>query len=275
MLNLIDIGVNLTKGRFDADRDAVLNRAREAGVRQMIVTGTDLAASGAAAELASSHPGVLFSTAGVHPHHARDWSEETAVALRALAARAGVVAIGECGLDFDRNYSTPKDQERAFEAQLGIAAETGLPLFLHEREAHGRMLEILDGAGRPRGVLHCFTGGPEQAQAYLERGLHLGVTGWLCDERRGDALREAVKIIPGDRLLLETDAPFLYPRDLSWPLDGEGAKKPSRNRNEPAFLPHVATTAAMLRGETPEALATRSSAAAHALFGLSEPDIRT
>lgn len=274
MLDLIDIGVNLAKGRFEADRDQVITRARAAGVRQMIVTGTDLEASEAAAELASSHTGGLFATAGVHPHHAKDWAEGTAAAIRALAVRPGVVAIGECGLDFDRNYSSPADQEGAFAAQLQLASESGLPLFLHEREAHARMLEMLDAAAPVRGVLHCFTGGPAEAEAYLKRGLHLGVTGWLCDERRGDALREAVKIIPGDRLLLETDAPFLYPRDLPWPLDGEGAKKPSRNRNEPAFLPHVAKVAAALRGEAPGALAAQSSAAARALFGLPEPDFR-
>jgi len=271
MFDLIDIGVNLTKGRFDVDRHQVIARARSAGVRQMIVTGVDAAASEEAATLAASHPEVLFATAGVHPHHAKDWTDETAAAIRALAARPGVVAIGECGLDFDRNYSAPGDQERAFAAQLSLAAETGLPLFLHEREAHGRMLEMLDAAAPVRGVLHCFTGGPAEAEAYLSRGLHLGVTGWLCDERRGEALREAVKIIPGDRLLLETDAPFLYPRDLPWPLDGEGAKKPSRNRNEPAFLPHVAKAAAALRGEGPEALAAQSSAAARAFFTLPQP----
>lgn len=268
MLDLIDIGVNLAKGRFDADRAQVIDRAAAAGVRQMIVTGADLATSEAASDLAAAHPGVLFATAGVHPHHADGWTEETAATIRALAARPGGVAIGECGLDFDRNYSSPDAQERAFAAQLALAAETGLPLFLHEREAHGRMLEMLDAAGSVRGVLHCFTGGPEEAAAYLERGLHLGVTGWLCDERRGQALREAAKIIPGDRLLLETDAPFLYPRDLPWPLGGEGAKKSSRNRNEPAFLPHVARVAAALRGEAPEALAVRSAAATRALFGL-------
>ncbi len=270
-MDLIDIGANLTKGRFDSDRTQVIERAAAAGVRQMIVTGTDLAASEAATDLAATHPGKLFATAGVHPHQAKDWSYDASAAIKELAERSEVVAIGESGLDFDRNYSSPVDQERAFAAQLSIAAETGLPLFLHERDAHIRTLEMLDAAGRPKGVLHCFTGGPDQARAYLERGLHLGVTGWLCDERRGNALREAVKIIPPDRLLLETDAPFLYPRDLEWPLDGEGAKKPSRNRNEPAFLPHISRAAANLRGEDLNALADQCSAATRALFGLPKP----
>ncbi len=272
MLDLIDIGVNLTKGRFDTDRDQVIARAREAGVRQLMATGTDLTASHDAAELAATRSGVVFATAGVHPHHADAWDETVFAEIRVLATRSEVVAIGECGLDFDRNYSAPEAQERAFAAQLEIAVETGLPLFLHERAAHERMLEMLDQAAPVRGVLHCSTRGPEEARAYLDRGLHLGVTGWLCDERRGDALRDSVRMIPGDRLLLETDAPFLYPRDMPWPLDGEGAKKPSRNRNEPSFLPHICKAAAALRGETSEALAKRSSAATRALFDLPDPD---
>jgi TatD DNase family protein len=131
------------------------------------------------------------------------------------------------------------------------------------------MLKILDEAGGdlPPAVLHCFTGDRAAAEAYLERGLHLGVTGWVCDERRGEALRGAVPAIPAGRLMLETDAPFLYPRSLPWPLEGEGAKKPSRNRNEPAFLPHVAEAVAALRGEPVEALAAHTTAAAVAFFG--------
>lgn len=272
MLDLIDIGVNLTKGRFDSDRDEVIARAAAVGVRQMMVTGTDMTASREAADLAAKAPGALYATAGVHPHHADGWSEAVAEEIRRFAKHSNVVAIGECGLDFDRNYSTPEAQERAFVAQLRIAREVGAPVFLHERAAHARMLEMLDEAAPVRGVLHCFTGGPEEARAYLDRGLHLGVTGWLCDERRGEALQAAILVIPGDRLLLETDAPFLYPRDLPWPLDGEGAKKPSRNRNEPSFLLHICEAAAKLRGEEPEALAAQSSAATRALFDLPIPD---
>src|SRR5690606_12287965 len=198
----------------------------------MIVTGTSVTASAQAAELAASRPG-LYATAGVHPHHAVELDAHTVDALRELAAQPKVVAVGECGLDFFRNFSPPDAQERAFVAQLELAAECGLPVFLHQRDAHERFTAILTEHRKSLtgGVAHCFTGGPAELEAYLELGLYIGVTGWLCDDRRGAALRAALPRIPLDRLLLETDAPYLLPRDL--------AEKPRNRRNEPAFLPHV------------------------------------
>ncbi len=258
---LVDIGANLTNRAFARDLDAVIEGALAAGVRRMIVTGTSLAHSEAALELCARWPGVLWATAGIHPHHA---SECDAAALRALAgllAEPAVVAVGECGLDFNRNYSPPAVQEAAFVAQLGLARDCGKPLFLHERDAHARQLALLDAeaAGLP-GVAHCFTGDIAQMRAYAARGLHLGVTGWVCDERRGEALRGAVAGIPDDRLLLETDAPWLLPRDLE--------PRPPGARNEPRFLPHVCAAVARLRGAAPEAVAATTTANAERLFGL-------
>ena len=173
-----------------------------------------------------------------------------------------MVAVGETGLDFNRNYSPPEAQERAFEAQLGLAERTGLPLFLHERDAAARMLAMLRSlrASWRGGVIHCFTGGREALFDYLDLGLHIGITGWVCDERRGLELRELVNEIPADRLLLETDAPYLLPRNLYHP--------PKNGRNEPQFLPHIAEFAAMQRGVSAALLAQQTTANAKALFGL-------
>jgi TatD DNase family protein len=261
-LLLVDIGANLAHRRFDSDRDAVLARARAAGVTRQVITGTSVAVSQAAAELAARHPGELWSTAGIHPHDARHASPEALAALRALTALPQVKAVGECGLDFDRNFSPPADQERAFEAQLELAAETGLPVFLHERAAHARFVAILKNA-RPRlraAVAHCFTGSAAELDAYLALDLHIGITGWINDERRGLALRSVVGRIPADRLMIETDAPFLTPHDAR--------PKPAGGRNEPALLPLVLAAVARAVGRPAEDVARETTQVACAFFGL-------
>jgi TatD DNase family protein len=232
-MELIDIGVNLTHRSFVADRNEVIRRASDVGVRVMVVTGTDLKASLSAYDLARKHPGTLFSTAGVHPHNARKCDPGTIESLRELASRDGVVAIGECGLDFNRDFSPRSAQEKCFEAQIQLACELKKPLFLHERDAHLRFIEILREY-RPNisaAVVHCFTGSAEELKAYLDMDFHVGITGWICDERRGLHLRELIRHIPLNRLMLETDAPFLTPRNIS--------PRPRDGRNEPAFLIHV------------------------------------
>ncbi len=241
---MFDIGVNLTSGQFDKDRDEVVVRALAAGVSGMLLTGTNLHESQQAQALARRYDN-CWSTAGVHPHDASHWQPDTAEALRALAQMPEVVAIGECGLDFNRNYSTPQEQERAFSAQLALAAELALPVFMHCRDAHERFIALLTPwlDKLPAAVLHCFTGTEEEARDCLERGLYLGITGWVCDERRGLALQKLLPMIPADKLMLETDAPWLLPRDL--------LPKPASRRNEPAFLPHILQRVAALRGEDP------------------------
>ncbi|MGR4052003.1 3'-5' ssDNA/RNA exonuclease TatD [Kosakonia cowanii] len=258
---MFDIGVNLTSSQFDRDRDEIVTRAQTAGVTGMLITGTNLHESQQAQRLTQRYAR-CWSTAGVHPHDSSSWTEETAQAMRTLAKMPGVVAIGECGLDFNRNFSTPQEQERAFSAQLALAAELNLPLFLHCRDAHERFLALLDPwlDRLPGAVLHCFTGSAEEAQACIARGLYLGITGWVCDERRGLALREVVPMIPADRLMIETDAPWLLPRDLK--------PKPASRRNEPALLGHILTTVAKLRGEAPQALSTATDENVKRLFGI-------
>jgi TatD DNase family protein len=257
-MQLVDIGANLTHASFRDDLDAVVARAREHGVAAMIVTGTTVEESRRAAEIAEAHG--LYATAGVHPHHARECNEGTIRALREAARHPKVVAIGECGLDFNRNYSPHPSQERWFVAQLELAAELGKPLFLHSRDAHPRFAEILRNLRVGKAVAHCFTGESAELRAYLDLGLYIGITGWICDERRGRHLVELVKEIPQDRLLLETDAPYLTPRDLR--------PQPKARRNEPAFLPHILRAVARARGEAPEALAAATTRNAKTLFGL-------
>jgi TatD DNase family protein len=257
-MQLVDVGANLTHASFRGDLEAVLARARAAGVATIVVTGTSVEESRRAAALAEAHG--LYATAGVHPHHARECDAATIPALRAIVAQPRVVALGECGLDFNRNYSPHPDQEKWFVAQLELAAELGKPLFLHSRDAHPRIAGILRHHKVGKAVAHCFTGEAAELRAYLELGLYIGITGWICDERRGRHLVELVKEVPQDRLLLETDAPYLTPRDLH--------PQPRARRNEPAFLPHVARAVARARGEPVEVLAAATTRNARELFGL-------
>lgn len=265
----VDIGVNLDHRRFEPDRDQVVDRALDVGVSDLILTGTSHEGSKRAAALAG-HYG-QFCTAGVHPHDAASFEAQGGVsALLALLEAPQVVAVGECGLDFDRDFSPRDIQERVFAEQLRVAQSQKLPVFLHERKAHARFCAIFDEVieGAPiEGVVHCFTGERAELHAYLDRGLFIGVTGWICDERRGQHLLEIVSEIPSGRLLIETDAPFLTPRTLR--------PRPKKGRNEPSLLPHIAEVIAKARGESVALLAENTSAAADQLFGLAEARART
>jgi TatD DNase family protein len=258
---VIDVGANLTHAAFRADLDQVVARARGAGVTSIVVTGTTVDESRSALEIASRFE--LYATAGVHPHHARDCSPATIPGLKGIAGHPRVVAIGECGLDFNRNYSPRPDQEKCFIAQLELGIEIGKPLFLHSRDAHPRFSEILKGMGVSKAVAHCFTGEKKELHAYLDLGLYIGITGWICDERRGRHLLELVREIPRDRLLLETDSPYLTPRDLR--------PQPRARRNEPAFLPHIAQTVARALGRPAAEVAAETSRNARTLFAIDEP----
>jgi TatD DNase family protein len=259
---LIDIGINLAHDSYDADRDAVIARARAAGVGRMIVTGSDLDSSRHAIALARRFPGVLHATAGVHPHHAARLDEATLAALRPLYADPQVVAVGECGLDYFRNLSPHADQARAFRLQLELAIGLRRPLFLHQRDAHAEFVRILReyAAALPPAVAHCFTGSLAEAEECLAMGLYIGITGWICDERRGTHLAEVVRRIPAGRLMLESDGPYLLPRSLR--------PRPASRRNEPMYLTEICRAVAAARGESYETVASATSATAAAFFGL-------
>jgi TatD DNase family protein len=260
--SLIDIGINLAHDSFNGDRDAVIARAAQAGVVQMIATGSNGASTRESIEMARAHPRRLFATAGVHPHYSKELSIELLAELRQLATLPEVVAVGECGLDYFRDLSPRAVQQEAFHRQLELAAAVNKPVFLHQRDAHADFLAILreHRAALPGGVAHCFTGSREELTAYLDLDLAIGITGWICDERRGAHLLPLMREVPVDRLLLETDGPYLLPRNLP--------AKPASRRNEPAYLPHIAAAVAQARGEPVEQLAKATTEAARRLFRL-------
>jgi TatD DNase family protein len=264
-MQLIDIGVNLGNPSFDQQQQAVLERAYAAGVCQLMLTGTSIEGSEQAAMLCSEldeQGNRLFSTAGIHPHSASDWNASSANQLRELLRQPRVKAVGECGLDFNRDFSPRPQQEKVLQEHLALAAELQLPVFLHERDACQRLLDILKDYRDhlPAAVVHCFTGEQRSLFAYLDMDLHIGITGWICDERRGTHLHPLMREIPRGRLMLESDAPYLLPRSLR--------PKPKNGKNEPAYLPEVLREVALHRGESEQDLAAHSTACARAFFSL-------
>ena len=261
---LIDIGANLTHDSFDADRREVVDRAMAAGVGRFIITGSSEQGSRDALKLATEYPGVMYSTAGVHPHHASEYSDDVENTLASLLDEPNVVAVGECGLDYFRNFSPVAAQRDAFSRQLALAERVQKPVFLHQRDAHAEFVELL--ARRidrlPRCVAHCFTGDESMLRDYLELDLYIGITGWICDERRGGHLKELIGQIPRDRLMIETDAPYLLPRSLR--------PRPKTRRNEPAFLREVLRVVAEAAGVPESEMAESTTANAMCFFGIAD-----
>lgn len=262
-MNLIDIGANLSHQSFAHDFDEVINSATCAGLSRIIVTGTDLESSRAALKLSKDRSELFSATAGFHPHVASTCSDADLQEIRQLASQPEVVAIGETGLDFNRNYSAQKDQLAIFEQHLLLAVDLQKPLFLHQRDAHDDFIRLLrkyrpDLVG---GVVHCFTDSEAALMDYLELDMHIGITGWLCDERRGQELQGLVAKIPPHRLLMETDAPYLLPRTLK--------PKPKTRRNEPRHLVEVLKALADHTGRDQEAIARETTANALKLFKFS------
>ena len=261
-MELIDIGCNLTHDSFAADRSEVIQRARAAGVEQIIVTGASEEGSTAALELARAHPGELYATCGVHPHHASDFTVDSETFMREMSSQAGIVAIGETGLDYFRDFSPRDAQRKAFERQLQIGMDCGLPLFLHQRDAHEDFIAIVREVRDQLSdlVVHCFTGTKRELFQCLDLDCFVGITGWICDERRGTHMLEFMQEIPAQRLLIETDSPYLKPRNLR--------PRVKAHRNEPQWLPWIAQTLASCRGETVEQLAAQTTANARRFFRL-------
>ena len=257
---MIDIGANLTHKSFEGRIDGVLSAAHAQGLRAIIVTGTSVAESLAAIELAHRHPENLFATAGVHPHSAADVQANWLESLSDLATDEKVVAIGETGLDFFRNFSPRESQIDVFIKQLHLASQVELPVFVHDRDSDGQTYEILKHHKATDVVVHCFTGTIEDLQNYLSCGCYIGITGWVCDERRGMPLAALVPEIPIDRLLIETDAPYLLPRTIR--------PRPKSRHNEPRYLPYVAAKVAELRQQPLSLIQGATEANARKLFRL-------
>ncbi|GIT37555.1 MAG: 3'-5' ssDNA/RNA exonuclease TatD [Gammaproteobacteria bacterium] len=238
--SFIDIGANLTDQSFDQDRDKIIEDSFQNGIEQIIVTSSSVNESLKSIELARSYKGKIWATAGIHPHNASNASENFKDDLMAILNHDEVVAIGECGLDYFRNFSSKEEQRKIFKGHLELAHKVDLPLFLHQRDAHDDFLGMIKDYGPKelKGVAHCFTGSKEQMESYLDLGLYIGVTGWLCDSRRNSELLGAINYIPKDRLLIETDSPYLMPKSLS--------KSLNTRRNEPQFLGYIAKELATL-----------------------------
>lgn len=247
---MIDIGVNFINKRMASKQTALINQAKTVGVTGIIATGTTLSNSIKTADLVKKHKGYLYMTAGVHPHYASEWSNKHRETIIELAKNDYVVAIGECGLDFDRMHSPKEVQIDVFRKQLDIARELDLPVFLHERAAVEDFLKVFEDYTDliERSIVHCFTGNKETLQKYLDLGFMIGITGWVADNRRGEPLREALQICPLDRICIETDAPFLTPHNLP--------HRPSHN--EPKYLPYVAKKLAEVKGVDVEEVIERT-----------------
>jgi len=261
-MQLIDIGANIGHESFAEDFDDMLARAAQVGVTRMVVTGSDAHSNADAIALAQTYPGQLFATAGLHPHHASDWNDGLAAAIGQASRDQQIVAIGETGLDYFRDISPRGAQQQAFAAQLAIAAEYGLPVFLHQRDAHADFLAILREhlPDIPAAVVHCFTDTSAALDDYLTLGCHIGITGWICDERRGEDLYQAVSEIPDNRLMIETDSPYLMPRTIR--------PKPKTRRNEPCNLPYILASVAAARSQSPAAVAQYTTRNAEHFFNL-------
>lgn len=261
-MKLVDIGVNFHSKQLDGLEQFLVERARAEGLVAIVATGTSILASRRAREVSLRYPGYVYWTAGIHPHAARDWSPLARAELTEMLADPTCVACGEAGLDFNRNFSTPASQRHALEQQLELAVTSGKPLFLHCRDAFVDFVPMLRNAmsAGAHGIVHCFTGTAAEAETFIDLGLDIGVTGWVTDKMRGTALRDAVKLIPLNRLHLETDAPYLGPKNY----------KSRRSYNEPANLPHIAREVAELRGQDVTLVAETCSANSIKLFRLGQ-----
>jgi TatD DNase family protein len=240
-IRLFDSHLHLSDRAFDEDRSAVLQRARDAGVAELVSVASNPVDARRAIDLAGASPGV-WATAGLHPHEAAAFNAELLAELEDLAALSEVVAIGETGLDYHYDNSPREEQRHAFRSQLQLAERTDLPVVVHSRDAEEETAALIsDFAGRVRGVLHCFTGGNELLTAGLDAGWFVSFSGIVTFKKFDGA--EAVRLVPADRLLIETDSPYLSP-------------VPQRGRrNEPSHLIHTCRRVAEIRGEGPKTTA--------------------
>lgn len=284
-LIVVDVGANLTNKKYSRDLDSVIQRAKDAGVQKIMVTGTSVKNSKEALRLTRIYPGILYSTAGIHPHDAKSYTDESWQELKLVAQNSECVAIGECGLDYNRNFSEPDEQKHVFQKQIELACELRKPLFVHERDAHDDLLEILTSYENrlPPVLIHCFTGTCEQAETYLSKGFYLGLTGYLCKDKSDSGVRKLLVdgTLPLDRLLVETDAPFMYPNTRASKLPPHVKDALTERsmtflhryctfqRNEPCSLPAIVELIAAFMNKKPEEVALATAFNALKLFGLS------
>lgn len=243
MNHLFDIACNFTHESFEADLDEVISSSINANVDKFLVVAAELKDLPKINKIVSKFPDRCYFTIGVHPHHANNFTINSINEIKSSAKENMPNAFGEMGLDFFRNLSSQEDQIYAFEEQIKIAIEFNRPIFLHQRDAHDEFINILKKYKNDltKSVVHCFTGTQKELDEYLECGCYIGLTGWICDERRNKDLRASIQNIPLDRLMVETDCPYLIPRNLN--------PKPKNNRNDPSNLTHIVNEITSLRSE--------------------------
>lgn len=250
---MLDAHAHLDDARFASDVDAVVDRARHAGIDRILTCAEDAASARRAIAIAARHA-IVRVAVGVHPHRSASWSDDVAAELRALARDERVVAIGEIGVDLSGRSAPREEQERALEAQLRLARDVDLPVVVHIRDAGELAREIVARVPGLRGMIHCFSEGPAEAEDWVRRGFLVSFSGTVTYPKN-EALREAAALVPADALLVETDAPYLAPQ------------RRRGQRNEPAFVLDTLSAVAAVRAEAPEALGERISANAGRLFG--------
>ncbi|KAK0090777.1 hypothetical protein PV325_003797 [Microctonus aethiopoides] len=284
---LVDVGANLTNKKYARDLDSVIQRAKDAGVQKIMVTGASIRSSKEALRLTRIYPGVLYSTAGVHPHDAKSWEDsDTLKELESIVNNPECVAIGECGLDYNRDFSDPETQRAVFHKQIELACRLNKPLIVHERGAQSDVLEVLSHYKNrlPPVMIHSFVGIAEEAQLYLDQGFYLGITGYLCKDKSDRGMRKIFESdnVPLDKILVETDAPFMYPNTRASKLPEhvkDGLTERSMTflhryctfqRNEPCALPAIVEMVAAFMRKSPEEVALATAFNALKLFGLSQ-----
>ncbi|KAL1129816.1 hypothetical protein AAG570_012760 [Ranatra chinensis] len=282
---LVDVGANLTNKKFGRDLESVISRAKDAGVQKVIVSSSSLKGSKEALRLSRIYPGTLYATAGVHPHDAKSWTEGTLEELRDIAEGCECVAVGECGLDYNKNFTPPDVQREVFRKQVELACQLRKPLIVHEKDAHDDLVIILEEyQGRlPPVVLHSYTGNGTQAEKYLQMGLYLGITGFICKDNSENGIQALLeeRRMPLEQLLVQTDSPFMYPnaRASKLPLRVKEAlterslaflqRYCTFQRNEPCSLPAIVEMIAALLQKSPEDVALATAFNALKVFGLS------
>lgn len=237
---LFDIGANLTHESFSSDLSTIINESISNNIEKISVTGCNVEDSLKALSIAEMYPNNLISTCGIHPHYADSFNDSSEIEIKEIASNSLVKAIGETGLDFNRNYSKKENQINSFLEHIKIANELNLPMFLHQRDSHKEFMTCLkDIYPETNCVVHCFTGSEEELDAYLSLDFYIGITGWICDEKRGSHLKEFISKIPLDKLLIETDSPYLLPKNI----------KIKGRRNKPLFLKEVFSKVSSIRNE--------------------------
>ncbi|XP_050439970.1 3'-5' ssDNA/RNA exonuclease TatD [Adelges cooleyi] len=282
---LIDAGANMVNKKFTRDLEPVLQRAKDSGVQKIIVPCTSLRTSKEALRLARIYPGALYSTAGIHPHEAKSWEDGYYDELKDIAKNTECVAIGICGLDYNKDFSTPDTQRKVFELQVSLAVELKKPIMLHQKGAHEDFFLILKkySAGLPIAIMHSFTGSSEEATDYINFGMYIGITGGLCKDSSGNGIKKLLNdgTLTLDRILVQTDSPFMYPNARAATLSetvkssltqrslGFLQRYCTFHRNEPCSLPVLVELIAGFIGKKPDEVALATAFNALKLFGMS------